>query len=239
MNQPTELPMVFVVEDEESFIEALDIGLKREGFRVSVAKDGAEALTMFDKINPDIILLDVMLPKVSGTDVCRELRKKSQVPIIMVSAKGSEIDTVVGLEVGADDYIVKPYRLRELVARIRAALRRSSLTPTEIDEVGYGTVRIGDISIDPEQHVVTVRGTVTKLPLKEFELLYVLIANAGRVMTRETLIDRVWGTDYYGDTKTLDVHIKRLRSKIEADPANPSQVVTIRGLGYKYEKVVA
>ena len=204
-----------------------------------VARDGAEALSMFDGVKPDIVLLDVMLPKLSGTDVCRELRKKSQVPIIMVSAKGSEIDTVVGLEVGADDYIVKPYRLRELVARIRAALRRSSLTPTEIDEVGYGTVRIGDISIDPEQHVVTVRGTVTKLPLKEFELLYVLIANAGRVMTRETLIDRVWGTDYYGDTKTLDVHIKRLRSKIEADPANPSQVVTIRGLGYKYENVVA
>jgi len=233
------LPTVFVVEDEESFIEALEIGLKREGFKVHVARDGAEALSMFDSVKPDIVLLDVMLPKLSGTDVCRELRKKSQVPIIMVSAKGSEIDTVVGLEVGADDYIVKPYRLRELVARIRAALRRSSLTPTEIDEVGYGTVRIGDISIDPEQHVVTVRGTVTKLPLKEFELLYVLIANAGRVMTRETLIDRVWGTDYYGDTKTLDVHIKRLRSKIEADPANPSQVVTIRGLGYKYEKVVA
>ena len=235
----SELPTVFVVEDEESFIEALEIGLKREGFKVHVARDGAEALTMFDSVKPDIVLLDVMLPKLSGTDVCRELRKKSQVPIIMVSAKGSEIDTVVGLEVGADDYIVKPYRLRELVARIRAALRRSSLTPTEIDEVGYGTVRIGDISIDPEQHVVTVRGTVTKLPLKEFELLYVLIANAGRVMTRETLIDRVWGTDYYGDTKTLDVHIKRLRSKIEADPANPNQVVTIRGLGYKYEKVVA
>ena len=235
----SELPTVFVVEDEESFIEALEIGLKREGFKVHVARDGAEALSMFDGVKPDIVLLDVMLPKLSGTDVCRELRKKSQVPIIMVSAKGSEIDTVVGLEVGADDYIVKPYRLRELVARIRAALRRSSLTPTEIDEVGYGTVRIGDISIDPEQHVVTVRGTVTKLPLKEFELLYVLIANAGRVMTRETLIDRVWGTDYYGDTKNLDVHIKRLRSKIEADPANPSQVVTIRGLGYKYEKVVA
>ena len=235
----SELPTVFVVEDEESFIEALEIGLKREGFKVHVARDGAEALSMFDGVKPDIVLLDVMLTKLSGTDVCRELRKKSQVPIIMVSAKGSEIDTVVGLEVGADDYIVKPYRLRELVARIRAALRRSSLTPTEIDEVGYGTVRIGDISIDPEQHVVTVRGTVTKLPLKEFELLYVLIANAGRVMTRETLIDRVWGTDYYGDTKTLDVHIKRLRSKIEADPANPSQVVTIRGLGYKYEKVVA
>jgi two-component system, OmpR family, response regulator RegX3 len=239
MSTQSELPTVFVVEDEESFIEALEIGLKREGFKVHVARDGAEALSMFDGVKPDIVLLDVMLPKLSGTDVCRELRKKSQVPIIMVSAKGSEIDTVVGLEVGADDYIVKPYRLRELVARIRAALRRSSLTPAEIDEVGFGTVRIGDISIDPEQHVVTVRGTVTKLPLKEFELLYVLIANAGRVMTRETLIDRVWGTDYYGDTKTLDVHIKRLRFKIEADPANPSQVVTIRGLGYKYEKVVA
>ena len=239
MSTQSELPTVFVVEDEESFIEALEIGLKREGFKVHVARDGAEALSMFDGVKPDIVLLDVMLPKLSGTDVCRELRKKSQVPIIMVSAKGSEIDTVVGLEVGADDYIVKPYRLRELVARIRAALRRSSLTPSEIDEVGFGTVRIGDISIDPEQHVVTVRGTVTKLPLKEFELLYVLIANAGRVMTRETLVDRVWGTDYYGDTKTLDVHIKRLRSKIEADPANPSQVVTIRGLGYKYEKVVA
>ena len=239
MSTQSDLPTVFVVEDEESFIEALEIGLKREGFKVHVARDGAEALSMFDGVKPDIVLLDVMLPKLSGTDVCRELRKKSQVPIIMVSAKGSEIDTVVGLEVGADDYIVKPYRLRELVARIRAALRRSSLTPSEIDEVGFGTVRIGDISIDPEQHVVTVRGSVTKLPLKEFELLYVLIANAGRVMTRETLIDRVWGTDYYGDTKTLDVHIKRLRSKIEADPANPSQVVIIRGLGYKYEKVVA
>jgi two-component system response regulator RegX3 len=231
----SELPTVFVVEDEESFIEALEIGLKREGFKVHVARDGAEALSMFDGVKPDIVLLDVMLPKLSGTDVCRELRKKSQVPIIMVSAKGSEIDTVVGLEVGADDYIVKPYRLRELVARIRAALRRSSLTPTEIDEVGYGSVRIGDISIDPEQHVVTVRGTVTKLPLKEFELLYVLIANAGRVMTRETLIDRVWGTDYYGDTKTLDVHIKRLRAKIEVDPANPIYIQTVRGLGYKME----
>ena len=239
MSQPIELPMVFVVEDEESFIEALEIGLKREGFRVSVAKDGAEALTMFDKINPDIVLLDVMLPKVSGTDVCREIRKKSQVPIIMVSAKGSEIDTIIGLEVGADDYIVKPYRLRELVARIRAALRRSSLTPTEIDEVGIGTVSIGDVAIDPEQHVVTVRGAVTKLPLKEFELLYVLVANAGRVLTRETLIDRVWGTDYYGDTKTLDVHIKRLRSKIESEPAIPTRLVTIRGLGYKYEKMSA
>ena len=232
-------PTVFIVEDEDAFIEALDIGLQREGFRVEIARDGAEALLNFESVKPDIILLDVMLPKVSGTDVCREIRKKSQVPIIMVSAKGSEIDTVVGLEVGADDYIVKPYRLRELVARIRAALRRSSLTDSEIDEVGIGTVRVGEVQIDPEQHMVTVRGTVTKLPLKEFELLYVLMANAGRVMTRENLIDRVWGSDYYGDTKTLDVHIKRLRSKIEIDPANPVNVVTIRGLGYKYEKLNA
>ena len=234
-----DLPVVFLVEDEETFIEALEMGLKREGFRVHVARDGAEALAMFEGVKADIVLLDVMLPKISGTDVCREIRKKSQVPIIMVSAKGSEIDTVVGLEVGADDYIVKPYRLRELVARIRAALRRSSLTPTEIEEVGIGTVSIGDVSIDPEQHIVTVRGEVTKLPLKEFELLYVLMANAGRVLTRETLIDRVWGTDYYGDTKTLDVHIKRLRSKVELDPAVPTRAATIRGLGYKYEKVVA
>lgn len=232
-------PTVFIVEDEDAFIEALDIGLQREGFRVEIARDGAEALLNFESVKPDIILLDVMLPKVSGTDVCKEIRKKSQVPIIMVSAKGSEIDTVVGLEVGADDYIVKPYRLRELVARIRAALRRSSLTESEIDEVGIGTVRVGEVQIDPEQHMVTVRGTVTKLPLKEFELLYVLMANAGRVMTRENLIDRVWGSDYYGDTKTLDVHIKRLRSKIEIDPANPVNVVTIRGLGYKYEKLNA
>ena len=239
MSAAKDAPTVFIVEDEDAFIEALDIGLQREGFRVEVARDGAEALLNFESVRPDIVLLDVMLPKVSGTDVCREIRKKSQVPIIMVSAKGSEIDTVVGLEVGADDYIVKPYRLRELVARIRAALRRSSLTQSEIDEVGIGTVRVGDVQIDPEQHMVTVRGTVTKLPLKEFELLYVLMANVGRVMTRENLIDRVWGSDYYGDTKTLDVHIKRLRSKIEVDPANPVSVVTIRGLGYKYEKLTS
>jgi len=229
---------VLVVDDEESFVEALQIGLGREGFTVEVARDGAEALSRFAVVKPDIVLLDVMLPKVSGTDVCRELRKTTQVPIIMVSAKGSEIDTVVGLEVGADDYIVKPYRLREVVARMRAVLRRSALTPEEIDDVGLGTIKVGDVSIDPEQHLVTVRGQITKLPLKEFELLYVLMANAGRVMTRESLIDRVWGSDYYGDTKTLDVHIKRLRSKIEVDPANPVSVVTIRGLGYKYEKLI-
>lgn len=230
-------PRVMVVEDEEAFVEALQVGLAREGFDVVVARDGAEALARFDEWGPDIMLLDVMLPKVSGTDVCRELRKKSQVPIIIVSAKGSEVDAVVGLEVGADDYIVKPYRLRELVARMRAVMRRSALTQTEIDDVGTGTIRVGDVVIDPERHVVTIREEVAKLPLKEFELLYVLMANAGRVMTRENLIDRVWGSDYFGDTKTLDVHIKRLRSKVESDPANPVNIVTIRGLGYKYEKL--
>ncbi len=233
------LPTILVVDDEESFIEALQVGLKREGFRIEVARDGAEALAVFDAVKPDAVLLDVMLPKVSGTDVCREIRKKSSVPIIMVSARGSEIDTVVGLEVGADDYIVKPYRLRELVARLRAALRRGESSKSNGDFTGAGTVAIGAVAIDAEQHVVTVRGEVTKLPLKEFELLYMLMANAGRVMTRETLIDRVWGTDYFGDTKTLDVHIKRLRAKIEEEPAEPQLVVTIRGLGYKYEKIGA
>ena len=227
---------VMVVEDEEAFIDALVVGLRREGFGVEVARDGAEALASFDKVNPDIVLLDVMLPKVSGTDVCREIRKKSQVPIIMVSAKGTEIDTVVGLEVGADDYIVKPYRIRELVARVRAALRRSSAVGSGGTIESGTSITVGDVTIDPEQHVVTVRGNVTKLPLKEFELLYVLVANAGRVLTRDTLIDRVWGSDYYGDTKTLDVHIKRLRSKVEVDPGHPTAILTIRGLGYKFER---
>lgn len=226
---------VMVVEDEEAFIDALVVGLQREGFGVEVARDGAEALSNFERVNPDIVLLDVMLPKVSGTDVCREIRKKSQVPIIMVSAKGTELDTVVGLEVGADDYIVKPYRIRELVARVRAALRRSGVAEDMAVDSGSG-VTVGDISIDPDQHIVMVRGVLTKLPLKEFELLYVLMANAGRVMTRDTLIDRVWGSDYYGDTKTLDVHIKRLRSKVEVDPGNPVAILTIRGLGYKFER---
>jgi len=239
MSIANSLPTILVVDDEESFIEALQVGLKREGFRIEVARDGAEALAVFDLVKPDAVLLDVMLPKVSGTDVCREIRKKSSVPIIMVSAKGSEIDTVVGLEVGADDYIVKPYRLRELVARLRAALRRGELSKAEDGGSSIGTVSIGAVSIDPEQHVVTIRGQITKLPLKEFELLHMLMVNAGRVMTRETLIDRVWGTDYFGDTKTLDVHIKRLRAKIEQQPGEPQLVVTIRGLGYKYAKMVA
>ena len=225
---------VFVIEDEESFIDALTVGLKKEGFRIEVARDGAEALARFDEVQPDIILLDVMLPRVSGIDVCRELRKKTQVPIIMVTAKSAEIDTVVGLEVGADDYITKPYRMRELVARMRAVLRRA---PADRGgELPIGGLSVGDVSLDPEQHVVVVRGETVSLPLKEFELLHLLLANAGRVLSRDILIDRVWGTDYVGDTKTLDVHIKRLRARIESDPARPTRVVTIRGLGYKYEK---
>jgi len=225
---------VLLVEDEHSFVEALTVGLKREGFRVQVARDGEEALDLFDAVRPDLVLLDVMLPKVSGIDVCRELRRRSQVPIIMVTAKGSEIDTVVGLEVGADDYVTKPYRLRELVARMRAVLRRKSkdtATPAKPGEV----LEIGDVRLDAERHEVEVRGDQVRLPLKEFELLEILLANAGRVLPRETLIDRVWGADYVGDTKTLDVHIKRLRAKVEEDPSAPSRIVTIRGLGYKYE----
>jgi two-component system response regulator RegX3 len=227
-------PSVLVVEDEESFIEALQVGLKKEGFRVSVARDGLQALEMFDVVNPDLVLLDVMLPKMSGLDVCRQLRKKTLTPIIMVTAKGAEIDTVVGLEVGADDYVSKPYRLRELVARMRAVMRR---VPTDRGgELSGSVVEVGDVKLDPDEHHVVVRGEDVSLPLKEFELLHILIANAGRVLPRETLIDRVWGTDYVGDTKTLDVHVKRLRSKIEIDPANPERIVTIRGLGYKYER---
>ena len=227
--------VILVVEDEASFVEALTIGLRREGFEVVVAVDGAEALERFDEINPDLVLLDVMLPKVSGIDVCRQLRKRTQVPIIMVTAKGAEIDTVVGLEVGADDYVTKPYRLRELVARMRAVLRRSD-TNTSTVVLAPGMIEVGDVLLDPEEHRVKVAGDDISLPLKEFELLHLLLANAGRVLPRETLIDRVWGNDYVGDTKTLDVHVKRLRSKIEPDPAMPTRIVTIRGLGYKYEK---
>jgi two-component system response regulator RegX3 len=189
---------------------------------------------MFDRVNPDLILLDVMLPKMSGIDVCRQLRKKTLTPIIMVTAKGAEIDTVVGLEVGADDYVTKPYRLRELTARMRAVMRR--VPSSRGGEIEGSSLTVGDISIDPEVYEVVIRGESVKLPLKEFELLHILMTNAGRVLPRETLIDRVWGTDYVGDTKTLDVHIKRLRSKIEDDSAQPSRIVTIRGLGYKYDK---
>jgi two-component system, OmpR family, response regulator RegX3 len=224
---------ILVVEDEESFIEALTVGLKREGFLVRVARDGVEALEQFDLVQPDLVLLDVMLPLISGVDVCREIRSRSKVPIIMVTAKTSEIDTVVGLEVGADDYVSKPYRLRELVARMRAALRRAP-PPLRVT-ASPGTLEVGDVCLDPERHEVFVRGQPVNLPLKEFELLALLLENAGRVLTRDVLIDRVWGADYVGDTKTLDVHIKRLRAKVEVDPSSPRNIVTIRGLGYKFD----
>jgi two-component system response regulator RegX3 len=227
---------ILVVEDEASFVEALSIGLRREGFEVVVAVDGAEALARFDEVQPDLVLLDVMLPKVTGLEVCRQLRKKTQIPIIMVTAKSAEIDTVVGLEVGADDYVTKPYRIRELVARIRAVLRRAEVA-APAPTMTPGMIMVGDVRLDPDEHRASVNGADVSLPLKEFELLHLLLGNAGRVLPRETLIDRVWGIDYVGDTKTLDVHIKRLRSKIEPDPANPTRIVTIRGLGYKYERV--
>ncbi|MDA8379991.1 MAG: response regulator transcription factor [Actinomycetota bacterium] len=230
-----QLPHVLLVEDEESFVDALVVGLRREGFVVRAARDGVEALRMFDEVTPDLVLLDLMLPQLSGVDVCRTIRARSSVPIIMVTAKSGEIDTVVGLEVGADDYVTKPYSLRELVARMRAVLRRAPRTTGEPDQAG--TIEVSGVSLDAARHEVTVRGKEVRLPLKEFELLESLLANAGRVMTRDALIDRVWGGDYVGDTKTLDVHIKRLRNRIEEDPAHPSLITTIRGLGYRFERV--
>ena len=226
-------PTVLVIEDEESFIEALVVGLKREGFLVTVARDGIEGIAMFDRVRPDLVLLDIWLPHKSGIDVCRELRLRTRVPIIMVTAKSSEIDTVVGLEVGADDYVTKPYRLRELVARMRAVLRRS---PSADNGEPVGDVlEVGGLRLDPARHEVHLNGDQVPLPLKEFELLELLMGNAGRVLTRETLIDRIWGPHYVGDTKTLDVHVKRLRAKIEDDPGRPARITTIRGLGYKFE----
>lgn len=234
-------PTILVVEDEQSFVEALQIGLGREGFRIAVANDGVEALDQFQAVDPDLVLLDVLLPRASGIDVCRQIRSRSGVPIIMVTAKSSEIDTVVGLEVGANDYVTKPYRIRELVARIRAQLRRTSIDEaSEVEQPpdpgSPSAVRVGGVVLDPDEHRVTIDGANVSLPLKQFDVLHLLLANAGRVLTRETLIERVWGGDYFGDTKTLDVHIRRLRGKVEHDPANPSRIVTIRGLGYKYEK---
>ncbi|MFM8268226.1 MAG: response regulator [Ilumatobacteraceae bacterium] len=229
-------PTIFVVEDEPSFVEALRVGLAREGFRVEVATDGVQALERFDAVAPDLVLLDVMLPRLGGIDVCRQLRRRSQVPIIMVTAKGAEIDTVVGLEVGADDYVVKPYRMRELVARIRAVLRRRAGVSLEPIMESEGILRVGDVSLDPDEHRVVIKGVEISLPLKEFEVLQLLLENAGRVLTRDVLIDRVWGSDYVGDTKTLDVHIKRLRARLEDDPTSPTRITTIRGLGYRYER---
>jgi two-component system response regulator RegX3 len=280
---------VLVVEDAESFVEALVVSLEREGFQASVARDGIEALERFEQDDPDLILLDVMLPRMSGIDVCRAIRARSNVPIIMVTAKTTELDTVVGLEVGADDYVAKPYRFRELVSRMRAVLRRRSVedgtgrAPAALREaegtparagtgapVGRGrtggarpeaapadatpaagaaaeldrlreltaepeVLTAGEVTLDVGRHECIVRGAEVRLPLKEFEILEILLANAGRVVTRDSLIDRVWGLDYVGDTKTLDVHIKRLRSRIEVDPSNPALITTIRGVGYRFE----
>ncbi|HEY1830927.1 MAG TPA: response regulator transcription factor [Acidimicrobiales bacterium] len=231
---------VLVCEDEESFVEALVIGLGNEGFRVTVARDGAEALKLFEETEPDIVLLDLMLPKLSGIDVCRTIRTQSSVPIIMVTAKGAEIDTVVALEVGADDYVTKPYRLRELVARMRAVLRRSPGGPDapESSDLAYldseGMWESNGIKVDFDQRRVFVRGDEVHLRRKEFELLRLLVENSGRVLTRDVLIDRVWGSDYIGDTKTLDVHVKRLRSRIEEDPSVPVLITTVRGVGYRF-----
>lgn len=223
---------ILVVEDEASFSEALEFLLGKEGFSVITAENGADALKKFDQGGIDLVLLDLMIPEVSGTEVCRQIRSKSRVPIIMLTAKDSEVDKVVGLEIGADDYVTKPYSSRELVARIRAVLRRNSGEGVDSDP---GVMTVGPVRMDVERHQVSVNGIPTSLPLKEFELLEFLMRNAGRVLTRIQLIDRVWGSDYVGDTKTLDVHIKRLRAKIESDPANPTLIQTVRGLGYKME----
>ncbi len=224
---------VLVVEDEESFSDALSYMLRREGFDAVVASTGPEALAEFDRGGADIVLLDLMLPGLPGTEVCRALRARSSVPIIMLTAKDSEIDKVVGLELGADDYVTKPYSARELVARIRAVLRRrgEASEPTSSEAV----LEAGPVRLDVERHVVAIGGEPVALPLKEFDLLEFLLRNAGRVLTRAQLIDRVWGADYVGDTKTLDVHVKRLRAKLEPDPANPQYLLTVRGLGYKFE----
>ncbi|WP_406832419.1 response regulator transcription factor [Pedococcus sp. KACC 23699] len=222
---------ILVVEDEVSFSDPLSYLLRKEGYEVAVAETGPEALEDFDRAGADLVLLDLMLPGLSGTEVCRALRQRSNVPVIMLTAKDSEIDKVVGLEIGADDYVTKPYSSRELLARIKAVLRRLS----EPEDLVPATIEAGPVRMDVERHIVTVAGETTQLPLKEFELLEMLLRNTGRVLTRMQLIDRVWGSDYVGDTKTLDVHVKRLRAKIEPDPAEPRFIVTVRGLGYKFE----
>jgi two-component system response regulator RegX3 len=222
---------ILLVEDEESFSDPLSYLLRKEGYDVAVAETGPAALEDFNRAGADLVLLDLMLPGLSGTEVCRALRLHSSVPVIMLTAKDSEIDKVVGLEIGADDYVTKPYSSRELLARIKAVLRRGQ----EPDELMPVTLESGPVRMDVERHVVTVGGKHTALPLKEFELLEMLLRNSGRVLTRLQLIDRVWGSDYVGDTKTLDVHVKRLRAKVEPDPANPQFIVTVRGLGYKFE----
>ncbi|MDF8265542.1 response regulator transcription factor [Luteipulveratus flavus] len=224
---------ILVVEDEESFSDPLSYLLRKEGYDVTVAETGPDALVEFDRGGADLVLLDLMLPGMSGVDVCRNLRQRSNVPVIMLTAKDSEVDKVVGLELGADDYVTKPYSSRELLARIKAVLRRGQ----EADELLPATLESGPVRMDVERHTVAVNGRSVQLPLKEFELLEMLLRNAGRVLTRMQLIDRVWGSDYVGDTKTLDVHVKRLRAKVEPDPGNPQFIVTVRGLGYKFETV--
>jgi two-component system, OmpR family, response regulator RegX3 len=223
---------ILIVEDEDSVLDPLELLLGKEGFSIETAKNGREALDKFWKVSPDLVLLDIMLPEVSGTEVCRQIRAKSNVPIIMLTAKDTEVDKVVGLELGADDYIVKPYSKAELVARIKAVLRRGA---GEYSTGDGGVITAGPVTIDVDRHAVSIAGESISLPLKEFELLEFLVRNSGRVLTRTQLIDRVWGSDYFGDTKTLDVHVKRLRAKIEKDPANPVYIQTIRGLGYKFE----
>ena len=223
---------VLVIEDEESFREALEFILTKEGFQIESAATGSDGLTAFDKYNPDIILLDLMLPGMSGTDVCKSIRAKSNVPIIMLTAKDAEVDKVVGLEVGADDYVTKPFSSPELIARIRAVLRRGSSEPRVVDE---DVIELGPIKLDIARHSVQVNNQEVTMPLKEFEVLEYLMENSGRVLTRGQLMDRIWGSNYVGDGKTLDVHIKRIRSKIEQDPANPKLLHTVRGLGYKFE----
>ena len=222
---------ILIVEDEESLSDPLAYLLGKEGYEVQVVDNGVDAVTEFDRAGADLLLLDLMLPGQPGTEVCRQVRQRSSVPIIMLTAKDAEIDKVVGLELGADDYVTKPYSSRELVARIRAVLRRQG----EPEELVAATVQAGPVRMDVERHVVSVGGEPVAMPLKEFELLEMLLRNAGRVLTRGQLIDRVWGSDYVGDTKTLDVHVKRLRAKIEPDPSNPQHIVTVRGLGYKFE----
>ena len=222
---------ILVVEDEVSYSDPLSYLLRREGYEVDVAETGPAALEEVDRAGADLVLLDLMLPGLSGTDVCRALRQRSSVPVIMLTAKDSEIDKVVGLEIGADDYVTKPYSSRELLARIKAVLRRRA----EPEDLLPATLEAGPVRMDVERHVVTVNGEPASMPLKEFELLEMLLRNTGRVLTRMQLIDRVWGSDYVGDTKTLDVHVKRLRAKIEPDPGSPQHIVTVRGLGYKFE----
>ncbi len=226
---------VLIVEDEESLADPLAFLLRKEGFEATIVGDGPSALAEFDRAGADIVLLDLMLPGMSGTDVCKQLRSRSGVPVIMVTARDSEIDKVVGLELGADDYVTKPYSARELIARIRAVLRRGAEAEVESGQPD-GVLEAGPVRMDVDRHVVQVNGEPISLPLKEFDLLEYLLRNSGRVLTRGQLIDRVWGADYVGDTKTLDVHVKRLRSKIEADPARPQHLLTVRGLGYKLEE---